>query len=448
MSRAQLKTTPTLQMVVHPLLTRASPIHDAAFKSLAALNATHARFSSWFPFPRLSMPTLDPPSGIHQCRDVGVGYNATLSCHTGVIDKVEFASFGLPDGICGAFTRNPQCDAANTTAIIQSLCVGQRECSIPASVTAFGTPCPQSSGLRLAVQVVCSPAENTTYWDFSYLDPLVADFMQGVGERSPVLNFCTIPSWMFDQSGQPVHHAPDSPVGTDWGYETGTRLLDPTCQQVGEWFGRLAAWYRTGQMVDEYGREWVGGRAYPSIRLWEVLNEELHEHSIGVMEYICLYDAIVAAVRDMADPGHEVQFVGMAYANVDVELYDDFTTFLNHSNHRPGTPLDWVSYHWYSEPQSRTNVTVFEGFFADNEHFVGVVEDIEAIRKQLSPQTRTTIDEVGVVLPGDNDDVSASHPPAVLERSRSRLCAPLLPARSPRDRRARVQPAHGLASPA
>jgi hypothetical protein len=31
------------------------------------------------------------------------------------------------------------------------------------------------------------------------------------------------------------------------------------------------------------------------------------------------------------------------------------------------------------------------------------VQQIEVIRKSLSPQTRTTIDELGVILPSDND---------------------------------------------
>ena len=405
-----LKTVPTLQMVVHPLLTRASPIHDAAFRSLAALNATHARFASWFPFPRLSVPSLDPPSGPLLCRDVGAGYDAALSCPAGVIANVDFASFGLPDGRCGAFTRNATCDAANATAVITALCVGESHCVIPATVARLGAACDgEGLALRLAVQVTCDPPHNFTSWDFDQLDALVGDFWRGVGGRDPVMNFCTMPSWLWDQTGLPVHHPPDSPAGTDWGYETGTRLLDPTCQQVGDWYGRLAAWYLRGRMRDEYGEERGGGRAYP-IRLWEVLNEELHEHAIGVEEYICLYDAIVQGVREWADPRHEVEFVGMAYANVDVGFYDDFRAFLNHSNHRPGTPLDWVSYHWYSEPASRVDVKVFETFFDDNRHFVEVVRDIEAIRRELSPETRTTIDEVGVMLPGDNDEDAAPIP--------------------------------------
>ena len=341
------RTVPTLQMVVHPLLTRASPIHDASFASLAALYPSYPRLASWFPFPRLSVPSLSPPSGLHQCGNVGVGYDVHLSCERGggVIDQVEFASFGLPDGVCGGFTRSRTCDAANSSAVVESLCLGKRNCTVPANSALFGTPCPSSAlSTRLAVQVTCDPPQNNTYWDFQHLDPLVDDFMTAIQLGSPVMNFCTMPSWLFVQeAGQPVHYAPDNPVGTDWGYETGTKLVDPTCEQAGAWYGRLAAWYINGGMVDEYGVEHVSGHRYP-IHLWEVLNEVLHEHAIDIHTYICLYDAIVHAVRAAVDPKHVMLFVGMAYANVDVERYDDFRTFLNHSNHRPGTPLDAISY--------------------------------------------------------------------------------------------------------
>ena len=399
------RTTTTLQMVMHPLLTRDSPIHDAAFRSLAALNTTRARFSSWFPFPHLSVPALDPPSGLHQCRDVSVGYQAELSCARGggVIDAVEFASFGLPDGVCAAFQVNAACHAPNSSAVVSQLCLGKKTCTVPASTASFGSPCPDSAAAyRLAVQVSCNPPQNNTYWDFSHLGPVIADFLASTRADTANVNLCTAPSWLYDQSGQPVHHYPDLPWGTDWGYETGTQLLDPSCRGIGEWYGRVASWLVRGGFTDEYGLHHSGGPRLP-IRMWEVLNEVLHEHATGIEEYICIYDAVVTAVRAMADPEHRIEFVGLAYANIDVEFYEDFATFLNHSNHQPDIPLDWISYHWYSEPASRTDVTVFETFFPDNDHFLTVVRRIESLRLQLSPETRTTIDEIGVVLPGDND---------------------------------------------
>ena len=53
---------------------------------------------------------------------------------------------------------------------------------------------------------------------------------------------------------------------------------------------------------------------------------------------------------------------------------------------------------------------MYETFFTDNEMFVDVVRQVEAIRLALSPETRTSIDEVGVMLAGDNDDDAAPIP--------------------------------------
>ena len=62
-----------------------------------------------------------------------------------------------------------------------------------------------------------------------------------------------------------------------------------------------------------------------------------------------------------------------------------------------------ISYHFYaspdaSEPPSRWSYS----FFGQADHFLDVVRYIEAIRQRLSPQTQTTIDELGAILPQDN----------------------------------------------
>jgi hypothetical protein len=55
-------------------------------------------------------------------------------------------------------------------------------------------------------------------------------------------------------------------------------------------------------------------------------NEELHEHAIDISTYtyICLYDAITTSIRAHLPSSYPIQFVGMAYANVDIEMYDNF----------------------------------------------------------------------------------------------------------------------------
>lgn len=56
------KTTPTLQVVVNPFIERSSAIHDNVFRALKDLHADYARFVTWFPYPRLSVPELAAPA--------------------------------------------------------------------------------------------------------------------------------------------------------------------------------------------------------------------------------------------------------------------------------------------------------------------------------------------------------------------------------------------------
>jgi len=77
------------------------------------------------------------------CGSVPEGQVITLSCAAGggTITKVDFASFGLPDGVCGNFSINPICNAKDTTKIVEGLCLGKSTCSVFASDTVFGDPC-------------------------------------------------------------------------------------------------------------------------------------------------------------------------------------------------------------------------------------------------------------------------------------------------------------------
>ena len=68
-----------------------------------------------------------------------------LECGEGmVINKVEYASFGQPLGTCGAtshtFRTNPSCHSSTTLDIVDSLCSGQKSCSIFLGDQVLGTP--------------------------------------------------------------------------------------------------------------------------------------------------------------------------------------------------------------------------------------------------------------------------------------------------------------------
>ncbi len=138
-----LHTIPTLQVVTNPLFTREfSPVHKQIFASLKQLNAEYIRYAVWFPYPKLAVAELDPPSGLFQCGNVGTNFSINLSCEQsgGVISKVDFASYGTSSGACGQMKQGT-CHATNSSEIVQRVCIGQKECSVPATSDLFGDPC-------------------------------------------------------------------------------------------------------------------------------------------------------------------------------------------------------------------------------------------------------------------------------------------------------------------
>jgi hypothetical protein len=93
--------------------------------------------------------------------------------------------------------------------------------------------------------------------------------------------------------------------------------------------------------------------------------------------------------------------VGLALA-APSEHPEQFEYFLNPKNHQPGIPLDFISYHFYAIPTADQNPGIQQfTFFAQADGFLNTVRYIEAIRKRLSPETRTTIDEIGAISADD-----------------------------------------------
>lgn len=138
-----LHTIPSLQIVTNPLVSREfSSVSKAIFDNLKQLNAEYARYAVWFPYPKLAVAELDPPSGIFQCKNVGESYSVDLSCEQngGKISKIDFASYGTATGACGMMKQGT-CHAANSSTILQRVCIGQTRCSVPATNDLFGDPC-------------------------------------------------------------------------------------------------------------------------------------------------------------------------------------------------------------------------------------------------------------------------------------------------------------------
>jgi len=82
-----------------------------------------------------------------------------------------------------------------------------------------------------------------------------------------------------------------------------------------------------------------------------------------------------------------------------------FEYFLNPKNHQPGIPLDMISYHFYAVPTADQTPDVQQyTFFTQADRFLDVARYVEAIRQRLSPATRTAINEIGAILPGNADE--------------------------------------------
>jgi hypothetical protein len=167
-------------------------------------------------------------------------------------------------------------------------------------------------------------------------------------------------------------------------------------KEVADYFARLVSWYTQGGFTDEFGKRHESGYHY-SIPYWEVLNEVDFEHHITPETYTKLYDEVVLAMKKVRP---DMKFVGLALAMTSDPHY--FEYFLDHKNHKPGVPLDFISYHFYAVPSIDETPEVEQfTYFAQADGFLKTVRYIEAIRKRLSPETKTTIDELGVISADD-----------------------------------------------
>jgi hypothetical protein len=260
---------------------------------------------------------------------------------------------------------------------------------------------------RLAVAELEPPTHEKTSWDFSLIDPMTKDFLAATEGHPTVMNFSTMPAWLF-KTDKPVSY-PADPIKVTWDYTQGTELRDASGKELGDYYARLVSWYVNGGFTDENGVRHESGYHY-KLPVWEVLNEPEFEHSTTPEQYTQRYDAIVEAIHAVSP---ETRFMGMALAMPSLTPRY-FEYFLDHKNHRPGIPLDIISYHFYASPGEGQTIENWQyTFFDQAAGFLNTVRYVEEIRKRLSPETRTDTDELGVILPTDNkagDDVPP--PPA------------------------------------
>jgi glycosyl hydrolase family 39 (putative alpha-L-iduronidase) len=204
-----------------------------------------------------------------------------------------------------------------------------------------------------------------------------------------------VPQWLFRTPARVPY--PDDPAAQSWDYLQGTELRDPSRAELVGYFARVAAWYAAGGFVDEAGRAHRSGHHY-RFDAWEVLNEPNAEHQMSGAEYVRRYDAIVDAVR-RASPG--TRFIGPALV---FPFYQErfMKTFLKPAHHRPGVPIDMMSYHFYvSTEHERLTAGCPAPAFAEVDRGVSGARRLERLRARLRPAAGTAVTESGTVAVED-----------------------------------------------
>jgi hypothetical protein len=248
---------------------------------------------------------------------------------------------------------------------------------------------------KQAVAELEPPKGGKTSWDFSHIDPTLEDFMKATEGHSVVMNFSTIPAWMY-KTDKPVTY-PADPNQVFWDYTQGTELRDPTMKELADYYSCLLSWYTKGGFKDEYGKWHESGHHY-KIAYWEMLNEIDFEHHWTPQQYTKFYDVVTAAMLKV-DPNLKFMALGLAAPSKDPEMFE---YFLNPANHHGGAPLDFITYHFYATPSADEDMDNWQHtFFNQEEGFLNTVRYVESIRKRLSPSTKTDLNELGVILPED-----------------------------------------------
>ncbi len=103
--------------------------------------------------------------------------NLQLACADpgATINAIQFASYGTVQGVCGNYSVG-QCNAPNSTQIVESYCLGKNSCTVPATTPIFGDPC-FDTFKYLKVQATCSsgggydPSATSPLFAMGYITP-------------------------------------------------------------------------------------------------------------------------------------------------------------------------------------------------------------------------------------------------------------------------------------
>jgi hypothetical protein len=211
------------------------------------------------------------------------------------------------------------------------------------------------------------------------------DFMNAAGDHPVIMNYQAIPGWML------VRPKPENPT-----HEISSLFRDPSGLELAQYFARIVEWYTKGGFTDELGNKHVSGHQF-RINYWEVLNEPDHESiNMSVELYTKVYDAVVEEIRKV---NPEMKFMGMSMANLPkARQWTEY--FLDSSNHKPGIPLDMVSYHMYAVlPYDKLGIENYpHTIFSQADNHLETIRVADSIRQALSPVTWVDINESGILL--------------------------------------------------
>lgn len=413
-STAPLLAEPSIQVVTQHFLlknTSTPAVYSNSWAAVNELQVRNARFAAWFPYARAGVAELDPPSGQVLCGPTmwakGQMQPFTLDCSAaGGIASIDFASFGTPTGVCGNYATNRACNDPNSLQIVTSACLGKSSCTL--DPTMFSAKCAAS---YLAVAVRCGDSSKQhTYWDFTYVDSLFMDFWNAVNADAgsePIVSFSTAPTWMYSATDFSFE---DDPTAPWYGYNRGTAPAI-NGSALGDYYGRLASWYALGGFDDEYGTWHDSGHSLNlTAAVFEVFNEVDYEHAHTPQSYTQDFDSVVQGVRRWLGPsmGPSIRFNGMNLPNIDdqTQVVQWAQYFLNRSNHNPAVQDDqafaFIGYHAYPTQGSYTpDPTTLAGVFEYVDSiFIPKVLAVDQVIAQLSPSTRTLLDECGTDMDG------------------------------------------------
>ena len=251
---------------------------------------------------------------------------------------------------------------------------------------------------RQAVAELKAPTATETFWDFTYIDPLVEDYYNNTSGRHHI-NMGTIPRWMFNVTSKEI---PNDPSASFYAYTddtNGNNLKDPSGRQFADYQARLYEWLTKGGFTDELGKYHKSGHHY-KIDYWGVLNEPDFENHITVEQYTKIWDAVATAIHKV-DP--KVHFFSAEVSGAEIPWAK---YFLDPKNHAPDAPpIEYFCIHNYTNGNNDPS-TWHDAYFvhpdmdvsngASANAFGNRVRDVMKIRDDLSPKTTIMLDELGI----------------------------------------------------